>query len=143
MHAISTCRRIGLTVALCLAQQSLGLAETAPTMTAAEAGEKFGLVRAAAEFCPAGVVTEKGKAFAAPYEAGPEAAVFKAEVDKIVEAWRQGTRCVEGEMDRMQLAMCRTMHLRNCRAVWAQMGPDGAVLPGLIDADYSQTEKKD
>lgn len=141
----ATSKRTGVAggVALTAVVFASGLrAEDAP-MSTAQAGQHYGLVRAAAEFCPAGVITEKGKVFAAPYEAGSDAATFKAEADKIVEAWRIGTHCPEGEMDRMQLAMCRTAHLRNCRAAWAQMGPEGAVLPGLIDTDYSKLDKED
>ena len=133
--------RAGLFALLAVTGATGAEAGDKPALTAAQAGQHYGLVRAAAEFCPGGIITEKGKAFAAPYDSGPDAATFKAEADKIVEAWRIGTRCVEGEMDRTQLSMCTSMHLKNCRAAWAQMGPTGSVLPGLIDVSATPEKK--
>lgn len=109
--------------------------------TPAEHGQLYGLALAAAEFCPGGIVTDKGKAYAAEFK-GADGDVFNAEATKIVEAWRLGTKCPEIEMDRQQLAMCRTAHLRNCRAAWIQLGPDGSVRPGFIDTDYSKLDSK-
>lgn len=107
---------------------------------AAEAGQRIGLAKAAAQYCPAGVVTDKLKAFEAEYT-GADGEVVKAEAEKVLEAWKQGTVCDENELDRHALSMCRTMRLRNCRAVWNQMGPQGGVMPGLVDADYSKVEE--
>lgn len=108
-------------------------------LPAAKAGELLGLAEAAAKFCPAGVVTEKGKALAKTYT-GADAEAVATESAKVLEAWTLGAACDELKMDRTELTMCRTMRLRNCRAVWTQLGPDGTVIPGLVDTDYSKVE---
>lgn len=130
------------TIFMAVASGPAVMAEPLPQpQTVAEKGQLYGLALAAAEFCPAGVITDKAKAFAAEVQ-GADAAVFQAEADKIVAAWRLGTKCSELELDQNQLAMCRTAHLRNCRAAWIQLGPDGNVRPGFIDSDYSKVDTK-
>lgn len=132
----------GLAAVITVATFAPALAEAPPQpKTVVEHGQLYGLALAAAEFCPGGVVTEKGKAYAAEFS-GADADVFKAEADKVVAGWRAGTQCREGEMDRPQLAMCRTARLRNCRAAWIQLGPEGNVRPGTIDTDYSKLDAK-
>lgn len=109
--------------------------------TPVEHGQLYGLALAAAEFCPGGIVTDKAKAYAAEFK-GADGEVFNAEATKIVEAWRSGTKCPEAEMDRQQLTMCRTAHLRNCRAAWIQLGTEGSMRQGFIDTDFSKIDSK-
>jgi hypothetical protein len=115
-----------------------GVADEKP-LAATDAAQHYGLAAAAAEFCPAGKLTGKAKALADAYT-GDEAALFKAEVEKIREAWKSGTACDAAAMDTPQLSMCRTMHLRSCRAAWGQVGPGGRTMPDLIDTDLSKIE---
>lgn len=114
------------------------LAEEVP-LSASIAGERYGLAMAASSYCPAGIITDKGKALGERFE-GADAEAFKAQAEKVLEAWRTGSDCDEDKMDRYQLGMCRTMRLKNCRAVWTQLGPDGSVMPGLVDTDYSKVD---
>ncbi len=127
----------GLAVMAGMVPPSLG--DGRARKSAAEAGKIYGLALAATAYCPGGVLTDKGKAFARSYT-DKDTAAFKAESETILEAWGKGTRCNIDEMDRQQFSMCMIMRKRNCQALWAQIGPGGSVVPDLIDVDYSNLE---
>ncbi len=127
----------GLAVMAGMVTPTLG--DGKPRKSAAETGKTYGLALSATAYCPGGVLTDKGKAFALSYT-GKDAAAFKAESETILEAWGKGTRCNIDEMDPRQFSMCAIMRKRNCQALWAQIGPGGSVVPDLIDIDYSTLE---
>ena len=101
------------------------------TVTVAEAGTRYGQALAAERFCPGGRLTASARAL---HDAEPDRATFDREAEKIVESWTAALSCLEADpATGRPIASCRRIKMLSCRQAWLEIGPEGTMMPGLLE----------
>ena len=72
--------------------------------------------------------TEKAEGLIKTFS-GPGLDAFKVQAENVLSAWKLTLTC-EKTGDPNQ---CRLIHQISCKDAYREIGPDGAVLPGLIE----------
>lgn len=105
--------------------------QSAGTVTAAEAGTRYGQALAAERFCPGGRLTASARAL---HDAEQDRATFDREAAKIVESWTAALSCQEADpATGRPIASCRRIKMLSCRQAWLEIGPEGTMMPGLLE----------
>lgn len=102
-------------------------------VTAAEAGTRYGQALAAERFCPGGRLTASARALHGS-RTDSDRATFDREAAKIVESWTAALSCQEADPTTGRpIASCRRIKMLSCRQAWLEIGPEGTMLPGLLE----------
>lgn len=126
---------------LLLAMQSLASAaadaepEVAASVRAAiaglsprDVGARYGQAQGAVEICSGAKTTDMASALPSIYE-GDDLIAFKSQAARIYEAWMKVKNCASLD-DPNQ---CRMIVDESCAAAFAEIGPSGTALPGLLE----------
>lgn len=98
---------------------------------AVSAARRYGQASAVATHCPGGKVTAAGEALKAKHGGKPE---FDAEVARIKDEWAKALGCQEADPETGRMnERCRKLKRLSCAEAWTEIGPEGRVLPGLIE----------
>ncbi len=100
-------------------------------LTAIEAGAYFGQAKSVATFCPGGRLTGGADTLSSGYQ-GADRDLFEAEAQRIEAQWRVAMACREADEAGRPNTQCRRIKLLTCRQAWAEIGPEGNRVPGLI-----------
>jgi hypothetical protein len=110
------------------------LAETAPAadgsgpLTARDAGVRYGQAAGVAAVCENVHATEKAQQLIQNYS-GADLDTFKVQADAVLAAWKKTLSC-ENAGDPNQ---CRLAHQISCGEAYKEIGPEGKVMPGLVE----------
>ena len=100
----------------------------AATITARDAGARYGQALGAVEVCYGSKITPKAHALSATYSAADQDA-FKAQTAKIFDAWIK----VKGCTDQVSPNKCKVIMDKSCLAAEAEIGVSGSAIPGLVE----------
>ncbi|MGQ0457520.1 MAG: hypothetical protein ACT4OU_10710 [Hyphomicrobium sp.] len=98
------------------------------TLSARDAGARFGQALGAVEICIGSKTTEKANALQAAY-AGDDLEIFKTQAARVLDAWLKVKSCAKQD-DPNQ---CKIMMDKSCAAAAAEIGAAGSVIPGLLE----------
>lgn len=105
-----------------------GAASAEPeTLSAAEAGARYGQARGAGDLCEGLRPSAKVETLSASY-GGADLDAFNAAASKVFQAWEDTMTCKQGPNE------CRRAHDLSCAEAVREIGPDGSRLPGLLEA---------
>lgn len=96
--------------------------------TARDAGIRYGQAGGAASVCENTHTTAKAEELIKGFSGG-DLDAFKVQAETVLSAWKKTLTC-EKTGDPNQ---CRLIHQISCKDAYREIGPDGAVLPGLIE----------
>ncbi len=99
----------------------------ANTLNARDAGARYGQALGALEICIGTKTTDQLAALLASYS-GDDQQVFKDQAAKVFEAWVKVKNCKRQD-DPNQ---CKIIMDRSCESAFAEIGPAGTAIPGLI-----------
>lgn len=70
---------------------------------------------------------------------GADNEAFKAEAAKTFEVWTKALGCsnIDAETGR-QNATCRHLKTISCRQAYGEIGPEGSVMPGLLEQTFAR-----
>jgi hypothetical protein len=111
-------------------------AQTTPTPQ--EAGLRYGQASGVAAACPSTIMTPKAEALRQLFK-GADNEAFKAEAAKTFEVWTKALGCsnIDAETGR-QNATCRHLKTISCRQAYGEIGPEGSVMPGLLEQTFAR-----
>ncbi|MCU0953198.1 MAG: hypothetical protein MUC37_01005 [Hyphomicrobium sp.] len=97
-------------------------------------GARHGQALAAARICPGARTTGKVAELAASLPAGQQPA-FEAASSRILAAWDKAFACkdVDPAQYPREVNSCRKAKILTCSSTWAEIGPEGSALPGLLE----------
>ncbi len=98
------------------------------TITARDAGARYGQALGAVEVCYGSKITDKAHALSATYSANDQEA-FKAQTAKIYHAWLK----VKGCTDQGDPNTCKIVMDKSCLAAEGEIGASGSAIPGLVE----------
>ncbi len=102
--------------------------DDAAQLSAREAGARYGQALGVLEICLGSKVTSEGNALGQNYT-GADQDVFKTQAAKIYEAWRNVKNCNKARDPNV----CKIIMDKSCAAAEKEIGPNGTVLPGLVE----------
>lgn len=101
-----------------------------PLIPPREAGARYGQGLGVALICYGLRTTPAFEQLPSQY-GGQDRAAFDAETEKVLAAWREASTCKKAGGPNA----CRLIHEWSCSAAVREIGPQGTVLPGLIEAN--------
>jgi hypothetical protein len=93
-----------------------------------DVGARYGQARGALEICSGAKTTDMASALAALYQ-GDDLIAFQSQAAKIYEAWMKVKNCASLD----DPSQCRMIVDESCAAAFAEIGPSGTALPGLLE----------
>ena len=98
------------------------------TISARDAGARYGQALGAVEVCFGSKITAKAHALSATYSVADQDA-FKAQTAKIFDAWIK----VKGCTDQGDPNTCKIVMDKSCLAAEGEIGASGSAIPGLVE----------
>jgi hypothetical protein len=100
-------------------------------MTPHDVGSRYGQALGAVEICHGASTTAKVPKLNSLYT-GADLESFKAQATKIYDAWIKLKQCTLVDPP----SECKVIVEESCAAAIGEIGPDGSVLPGLVEAPH-------
>ncbi|MFA5955533.1 hypothetical protein [Hyphomicrobium sp.] len=123
-------KAVNLTVAVSLISTCLGsgFAISETFSKALDAGARYGEALGAIEICDGAKLTDKAINLKSSF-AGLDLDRFTAQAAKVYEAWANIKHCVQPNDPNP----CRIIIQKSCLEAISEIGPEGSVMPGLLD----------
>lgn len=105
-----------------------GEAASSASLSAKDAGVRYGQALGVMEVCYGSKLTDKAKALEQTYK-DKDLEAFKASAATVYEAWVK----VRGCTNQKDPNTCKIIMDKSCLAAEAEIGPQGSAVPGLVD----------
>jgi hypothetical protein len=99
-----------------------------PVLAAREAGIRYGQAAGAAVVCEHTHATPKAENLIKTFS-GDDLDAFKVQADTVLSAWKKTLTCEDSGGPNQ----CRLSHQISCGEAYKEIGPEGKVVPGLIE----------
>ena len=99
----------------------------APAAEARAAGARYGQALGAVEICVGSKVTDKAKGLGAAFKDG-DLETYTQQAAKVYDTWLKVKDCRKDDPNQ-----CKIIMDKSCEAAETEIGPDGTVMPGLVE----------